>query len=303
MVRLELEPRDARPEELARVHDPAFLERLGRAAEKRGYFDADTYYGPNSVAAARRAAGGSIALVESLTSGSAQVGLGLLRPPGHHARPAAAMGFCLLNNIAVAAAHARAQGAERVLIVDWDVHHGNGTQEIFYRDPSVLYVSVHQWPFYPGTGAVDETGEGDGQGYTVNIPLSAGAGDAVYGAAFERIIAPIVEAFDPNLTLISAGFDAHARDPLANMRVTEQGFALMLTRLAAALPRGAASRLGLLLEGGYDLTALGASLAATLHALEEPVDPGSVSSDEISARHAAELHRAQQVHAAHWPLG
>jgi acetoin utilization deacetylase AcuC-like enzyme len=302
MARLELAPRDARPEELERVHEPAFLEQLGRAADQRGYFDADTYFAPRSVAAARRAAGGSIALVESLRGGSARFGLGLLRPPGHHARPANAMGFCLLNNVAVAAAHARAQGAERVLIVDWDVHHGNGTQEIFYRDPSVLYLSLHQWPFYPGTGAVGEVGEGDGVGYTVNVPLSAGADDAVYQAAFERIVAPVAAAFDPDLVLVSAGFDAHARDPLANMRVTEQGFALMLTRLVSSLPRGAAGRLGLLLEGGYDLAALGASLAATLQCLEEPAVAPPVPG-EISAQHAAELRRAEQVHAAHWPLG
>jgi acetoin utilization deacetylase AcuC-like enzyme len=175
------------------------------------------------------------------------------------------MGFCLINNVAVAAAHARTRGVERVAIVDFDVHHGNGTQEMFYGDPSVLYVSIHQSPLYPGTGAARETGAGDGQGYTVNLPLSAGAGDAVYGAALERIVAPVLEAYRPNLLLFSAGFDAHARDPLAQMQVSDEGFRALIRRTLATLPPGVG--VGLVLEGGYDLAGLGSSLVASLEGL------------------------------------
>jgi acetoin utilization deacetylase AcuC-like enzyme len=300
--RIELEPRDASDEELSRVHTDAYLERLGRAAGKRGHFDADTYYSPQSVAAARRAAGGAVALAEALQSGRAGSGLALLRPPGHHARPHSAMGFCLLNNVAVAAAAARARGADRVAIVDWDVHHGNGTQEMFYADPSVLYVSLHQFPFYPGTGAADELGTGQGRGFTVNVPLSPGADDGVYVAAFDRIVAPIIDQFDPDLLLVSAGFDAHRRDPLASMALSDWGFAAMLDRSMRALKRGAAGRVALLLEGGYDLTALSDSLCASLEVLggEEP-DPRSLA--EPTAAHEADLARARAALAPFWRLG
>ena len=208
-----LTPRDASDEELERVHDAVHVQDLGRVAGKRGYLDPDTFYGPASVAAARRAAGGAVAVTDALLGGEAELGLALLRPPGHHARPNRAMGFCLLNNVAIAAAHARAQGAGRVAILDWDVHHGNGTQEMFYADPNVLYVSLHQWPFYPGTGSVDEVGKGEGRGATVNVPLSAGATDAVYDAAMQRIVAPVLRQFDPKLLLISAGFAPTATTP------------------------------------------------------------------------------------------
>ena len=299
--RTELPARDATEDELARVHLGSYLERLGRVAGSSGHFDADTYYGPESVAAARRAAGGALALAEALVRGDVDSGVALLRPPGHHARPDSAMGFCLLNNVAVAAAGARAAGAERVMVVDWDVHHGNGTQEIFYDDPSVLYASVHQFPFYPGTGAAEETGEGDGRGYTVNVPLSPGADDAVYLAAFDRILAPVVQEYDPDLLLVSAGFDAHRRDPLASMAVTDWGYAKMLERLLDALPRGGAGRVGLVLEGGYDLVGLGESLRASLETLagqrreDRPTEPPS-------PRHEADLDRARSVAAAHWRL-
>lgn len=300
-ARQALPARDATDADLARVHTEAYLERLGQAAGKRGHFDSDTYYGPRSVDAARRAAGGAIAMVEALQRGEAAAGVALLRPPGHHARPDGAMGFCLLNNVAVAAASARAHGAERVAIVDWDVHHGNGTQEMFYADPSVLYVSLHQSPFYPGTGAADETGAGEGRGYTVNVPLSAGADDAVYLSAFERIVAPVVEQFDPDLLLVSAGFDAHRRDPLASMAVSEQGYARMLDRLLDAVPRGAAGRLGLLLEGGYDLVGLGESLRATLEAVGGE-RPERVPLEAIPPRHEADLDRARRAAREHWAL-
>lgn len=296
-----LRPRDASDEELGRVHRAGYLARLGQAAGKAGYLDADTFYSPASVAAARRAAGGAVALVDALAEGQARYGLALVRPPGHHARPDGAMGFCLLNNVAVAAAHARARGTDRVLILDWDVHHGNGTQEMFYADPSVLYVSLHQYPFYPGTGAVDEVGSGDGVGFTVNVPLSQGADDDVYVAAFDRVISPIVEQYDPGLVLISAGFDAHRRDPLAGMALSEDGYARMLGRVARALPHGGDGRLGIVLEGGYDLRALSDSLAATLAALEEA--PAEARPLEAPApRHARELEAVVAKQKQFWRL-
>ena len=295
-----LEPRDATDDELGRVHSPAYLEALGRSAGKSGYFDPDTYFAESSVAAARRAAGGALAVVDALMGERATHGLALLRPPGHHALPGGAMGFCILNNVAVAAAHARARGASRVLIVDWDVHHGNGTQEMFYDDPSVLYVSLHQWPFYPGTGAAREVGERDGRGFTVNVPLSAGAGDAVYAAAFERLIGPIAEQFDPDLVLLSAGFDAHDLDPLGGMSLTDRGYAAMLTCLTDALPRGAAGRVGVVLEGGYDLTGLRDSLRTTLETLQGTFDAPPAAAG--LGRHEADLAAAIEPQRSFWRL-
>jgi acetoin utilization deacetylase AcuC-like enzyme len=303
MAESRLEARDATDAELERVHAPRYLERLGQVAGSRGYLDPDTYYSPRSVSAARRAAGGALAVVDALRNGSARFALALVRPPGHHARPDAAMGFCLLNNVAVAAAHARANGAARVAVIDWDVHHGNGTQEMFYDDPSVLYVSLHQFPFYPGTGAAAEVGEGEGRGFTLNVPLSAGAGDEVYLAAFERLVSPILEQFDPELTLVSAGFDAHQRDPLASMALSDQAYGEMTRRIAAAMPQGAAGRLGFVLEGGYDLRALSDSVAATLTALEEGPSTTPGTRAALSERHEADLARVESEQKQFWRLG
>ncbi len=305
LQRLELQPRDASDAELLRVHEASYLEELGRTAGKQGWFDPDTYYCGQSAAAARRAAGAAVALVDGLLTRQAGFGVGLLRPPGHHARPGRAMGFCLLNNVAVAAAHARAHGAERVMVLDWDVHHGNGTQEMFYGDPSVLYVSLHEWPFYPGSGARDELGRGEGRGFTVNLPLSAGADDAVYVAAFERIVAPITELYGPDLVLVSAGFDAHVRDPLAGMCVTDAGYAAMLERILSVLPGRGAGRVALVLEGGYDLRALASSLLATLRVLDgqSAAEQGLAEpSRELEADHEASLERAAHTLSAYWKL-
>ena len=257
-------PRSATDEELARVHTPRFIEQLSKLRGDEGHLDPDTYVSPVSVDVARLAAGGLIALVDAMLDGPVAKGVALLRPPGHHARPDRAMGFCLLNNVAIAAAHARARGVPRVMIVDWDVHHGNGTQEMFWRDPQVLYVSTHQFPFYPGTGDVDEIGEGDGVGYTVNVPLLAGGGDAIYRAAFERIILPVAEKYAPELVLVSAGFDAAARDPLAQMELSAEAFGWMARELARVAEASAHGRIALVLEGGYDLVALEAGLASSI---------------------------------------
>jgi acetoin utilization deacetylase AcuC-like enzyme len=258
-----VEPRSATDEQLARVHDPAFVERMEKLRGTRGHIDPDTYVSPESVDIARLAAGSVTAMVDAMIDGAADRAVALVRPPGHHARPAQAMGFCLFNNVAVAAAHARARGLERVAVVDWDVHHGNGTQEIFWRDAHVLYVSTHQYPFYPGTGAADERGEGEGAGFTVNVPLSAGGGDGVYRGAFERVILPIIEAYRPELLLVSAGFDAAKRDPLAEMELSDAAFGWMgreLSRVADAGSKNGRAKVALVLEGGYDLVALESGL-------------------------------------------
>ena len=252
--------RAATNDELVRVHDARFLDALARLRGEAGYLDADTYVSADSVEVARLAAGSLVAMVDAIVDGPTKKGAALLRPPGHHARPARAMGFCLLNNVAVAAAHARARGMERIAIVDWDVHHGNGTQEIFSNDPHVLYVSTHQSPFYPGTGDAEEVGLGEGKGYTVNVPLAAGGGDAVYRSAFERVVLPVVESYRPDLVLVSAGFDASARDPLGQMQLTPQAFGWMARELARIAGQSAGGRMVLALEGGYDLGSLEAGL-------------------------------------------
>jgi acetoin utilization deacetylase AcuC-like enzyme len=283
-----VDTRMATDEELARVHDPAFIERLEKLRGQRAYLDPDTYLSPESVDTARLAAGSLVAMVDALLAEGAPTavstragsttraitkGVALLRPPGHHARRAQAMGFCLLNNVAVAAAHARARGIARVAVVDWDVHHGNGTQEMFWRDPGVMYVSTHQFPFYPGTGAVDEIGEGDGTGYTVNLPLAAGGGDAIYASAFERVVLPVLEAYAPELVLVSAGFDAAARDPLAQMELTSAAFGWMARELARVADRSAGGRMALVLEGGYDLVALEAGIARSIEGMLDGRSP------------------------------
>jgi acetoin utilization deacetylase AcuC-like enzyme len=298
--RVDLTARPATDDELARVHAQEYLHLLHQAAGRSGYLDEDTFYSPASVHAARAGAGAALVVTEALLEKRAEFGLALVRPPGHHARPNGAMGFCLLNNVAVAAAHARARGVERVAIVDFDVHHGNGTQEMFYADPSVLYVSLHQSPLYPGTGAAEERGVGDGRGYTVNVPLSAGADDAVYGAAMERIVAPVLEGYAPQLLLFSAGFDAHARDPLAQMTMTDHGFRTLVRRTLAALAPEVC--VGLVLEGGYDLVGLGQSLGATLEGLGEgPLS--QVRTSPLWEAHEHDLRAATAAATELWHLG
>jgi acetoin utilization deacetylase AcuC-like enzyme len=291
----------ATDEELLRVHTAAYLSALGQEADAGVYLDADTYLGCHSAQAARRAAGGTLRMAAALLAGEARFGLGLVRPPGHHARPNAAMGFCLLNNVALAAAAARARGVPRVAVVDFDVHHGNGTEESFYADPTVLVISLHQYPHYPGTGALMDLGADAGAGYNVNIPLSAGADDAVYQHAFERIVCPILAEYDPALVLVSAGFDAHRLDPLGSMLLSDQAFGDMARRLRAVLDRRTAAPLAFVLEGGYDLRALEGSLAALLGALAEdaaeapPIGPLPVGREQ-------ELARVRQALRPHWRL-
>ena len=263
-------PRAATADELARVHDTGYLDDIARLAGRPAMLDADTFMSPESRDIALLAAGAAVQAAEhAIDRGDAA--FALVRPPGHHAEADKAMGFCLFNNVAVAAAAAIARGLERVAIVDIDVHHGNGTQAIFYRDPRVLYVSTHQFPFYPGTGAATEAGQAAGEGFTVNVPMAAGCTDADFLLVHRAIVAPVLDAFAPQLTLVSAGYDAHEDDPLASMRMTAAGYAAVIAGLRrAAAAHGA---LALVTEGGYDLPAMAACLESSFAAIDRDGDP------------------------------
>jgi len=253
-------PRPASRDELVRVHSPDYLDAIALSSGRAVMLDPDTFTSPESVEIAGLAAGATVQAAEHAIA-NREPAFALVRPPGHHAERDRAMGFCLYNNVAVAAASAIAHGLERVAIVDIDVHHGNGTQWMFYDDPKVLYVSTHQYPFYPGTGAANEVGIGEGAGFTVNVPLEMGATDADYALVYRAAILPVIEAFAPDLMLVSAGFDAHERDPLASMRVTTHGYASIVRQLVNASRNGS---IAFVTEGGYDLGALGDCLDAAI---------------------------------------
>lgn len=260
--------------QLARVHDAAYLGRLQRFCSRGGGgIDADTYAAPESFDIARRAAGACCQAVDRAFD-SGQRSFCLVRPPGHHASRSAAMGFCLVNHAAVGAAHALGNGARRVAIVDPDVHHGNGTQDIFWEDPRVLYVSLHQFPWYPGTGRLEDTGGAAGAGTTINIPLPAGSTESIYLAAVQRIVIPALADFSPEVVIVSAGFDAHGRDPLGSMELTSGGFGLLASLLVAAAEELCGGRVVMTLEGGYDLPALASSVAATIASISAPTRIG-----------------------------
>lgn len=269
-----LEPVAATREQLARVHTDDYLNLIASTAGKPSMLDADTFTSPESHEIALLAAGATVQAAEhAMRTGESAAAL--VRPPGHHAERDKAMGFCLYNNVAVAAAQALESGIERVAIVDIDVHHGNGTQWMFYGDPRVLYLSSHQFPFYPGTGAADEVGHGAGRGFTVNLPLEAGATDADYDLVYREIGVPVLTQFAPQLTLISAGFDAHEADPLASMRMTAVGYGRILNRLKRAAR--ASGSIALVTEGGYDLPALRECLETAIEVLGSDDDPRAQS--------------------------
>jgi acetoin utilization deacetylase AcuC-like enzyme len=287
--------------QLEAVHPARLINGLHElVAAGGGAIDADTVVSPGSWEAALHAAGGAVAVVDALLgdagAGDApRLAVSVHRPPGHHAEIRRSMGFCLFNNVAVGARWARdAYGIERVLILDWDVHHGNGTQDVFYDADDVLFSSIHQWPLYPGTGAAGETGVGAGAGYTVNLPVPPRTGDDVYTSLVEHVVVPLARSYRPGLILVSAGYDAHADDPLADGQVTDAGYATM-----AASIRALADELdvpvGVVLEGGYDLGALSRGLVATLEVLgaEGPVAPPTLPvtplSEQFRERHAALL--------------
>jgi acetoin utilization deacetylase AcuC-like enzyme len=254
----------------ARVHDPRYLDRLLEISESGGaWLTADTLCAPDSLGIAYLAAGGAVCAVEAVINETVSRAFAIGRPPGHHASQARAMGFCLLNNIAIAAQRALDLGSRRVAIVDWDVHHGNGTQDIFYERSDVLFISIHQYGnFFPGTGSSAQQGVGKGKGFTLNIPLHAGATDLIYRTCFEETIGPALKSFAPDLILVSAGFDAHERDPLGSMRVTTEGFAQMANMVRGWANELCDGRLVAVLEGGYDLTGLSDSVCAVLEALD-----------------------------------
>jgi acetoin utilization deacetylase AcuC-like enzyme len=265
---------------LESVHPAPYVAAIENlCAGGGGFIDADTAAVSATFPAALHAAGGAVALVDGLLGGSARVGVSALRPPGHHAEPTRAMGFCFFGNVALAARRAiGTHGVSRVLILDWDVHHGNGTEAIFEGDADVLFVSIHEWPLYPGTGPASFVGSGEGEGYTVNLPVPGGSGDSVYRSLVADVVVPLIAAWEPELVLVSAGFDAHRVDPLASCTVTESGFAGMTASLRAACDAIGAP-LGLVLEGGYDLGALAGSMAALMPVLvdDSTPDPGDVA--------------------------
>jgi len=262
-------PRSATRDELARVHDAEYLDQMAAIAGRAAMLDADTFTSPESQEIALMAAGAAVQAADhALTHHEAA--FALVRPPGHHAERDRAMGFCLYNNVAVAAAHALTLGLDRVAVMDFDVHHGNGTQWTFYEEPRVLYISTHQFPFYPGTGAADEIGRGAGAGLTFNVPLEAGATDADYDLVFREAVVPVLGLFAPQLLLVSAGYDAHERDPLASMRMTANGYARIVRQLTAASPGGA---IAFVTEGGYDLDALASCLDASFAAIAPGLPP------------------------------
>ena len=264
-----IEPRAASTEEISLVHDSHYISRIRDVAQRGGgWLDVDTLMSPDSYQAAIYAAGGAIRASEAVMDGEADSAFALVRPPGHHATSQRAMGFCLFNNVAIAAKYALAKyKLDRIIIIDFDVHHGNGTQAVFYDNPHVLYVSTHEYPFYPGTGGIEETGGGVGEGTTINIPLSAGCGDAEYLQVFEQIIVPAARRFNPQFIMVSAGYDLHWADEIALMQVSTSGFAQMVRIIQGLADELCGGRLVFSLEGGYHLQALAYSVKATFDVL------------------------------------
>ncbi len=296
-----LTPRPATPAELALCHSADYIAAVERTAALRRFdFDPDTRTSSATWKVAGLAAGGALTAIEAIIGGAAENAFALVRPPGHHAFAGRAMGFCFFNNVAIAArALIDRHGFRRVLILDWDVHHGNGTQELFYESADVMYMSIHQYPFYPGTGAFNELGAGAGAGYTVNAPLPATFGDDEYLRIFDDLLMPMARRFNPEFVLVSAGFDCHYRDPLGGMRVTEAGFLAMTRRLKRLAAECCAGRMAMILEGGYDLRALAESGRAVLEELGRAADE-PIARPAAGVRAIPIIQRARYFHEPLW---
>jgi acetoin utilization deacetylase AcuC-like enzyme len=289
------EPREApaaTEDQLLAVHPPEYVERVREMSSRSAAFDADTPTAPDTWEAALRAAGGACAVVEALLRDGERAAFCATRPPGHHAEPARAMGFCMFSNAAIAARHAMdSLGARRVFVLDWDVHHGNGTNAIFHDSGDVLFASIHQFPFWPGTGALDDVGSGAGEGFSFNLPVPAGTGEPAFLSLLEHVVAPAVRTHEPDLILISAGYDAHRDDPLGGLALETASFGA-LARQVRALGEHVGAPVGALLEGGYDLRALAGSVAETMTALGGEGDPpAAVERHPLADRAAAVLGR------------
>jgi acetoin utilization deacetylase AcuC-like enzyme len=294
-------PRPVDLDLLTRVHRQSYSAALKDFAERGGgHIDADTYVAPRSYDAALLAAGGAVELVRAVLAGRARNGIALVRPPGHHATRTRGMGFCLFNNVAVAAMAALMEpGVSRVLIVDWDVHHGNGTQDVFYDSPQVLLFSTHQYPYYPGSGNLREVGEGAGKGYTVNVPLPAGVGDRGFARVYGELLTAAAELFQPDLILVSAGYDAHWDDPLAGLRLSLGGYWRLAQIVVALADRLCGGRLVVTLEGGYNLEVLTRGVADTCRVLLGDAAPGSdpLGASPAPERDVADVLRAvREIH-------
>lgn len=301
MERLELiEPRYAEPGEIEDIHTPEYIRKVKKLSELEIPLDFETILSKDSYNVALLAAGGAITAVDAVLD-RVENSFALVRPPGHHAEHDRGMGFCIFNNVAIAARHAQKRERKRVLIVDWDVHHGNGTQEAFYNDPSVLYFSTHQYPHYPGTGWINEVGTGEGEGYNINVPLPAGTDDAGFIAAFKEILLPVALEFRPDIVVVSAGQDAHSGDGLAQMRMSADGFAALASIVLSIAEKTCEGRVAAVLEGGYDPGLLARSVAAVLEVFmgqepekKEPAEPGP----KVRER----LEQVKSVQSKYWHL-
>jgi len=271
-----VEAREATDEEICRTHSPDYYRHVAASEGRCVALDPDTHTSPDSFRAALMAAGGALVLTEQVVAGELDNGFALVRPPGHHAERAQARGFCLFNNIAVCAEHAlQALGLSRVAILDWDLHHGNGTMHSFWKRPDVLYLSTHQYPFYPGTGALRDVGQGEGEGFTVSVPLPTGMGDQEYAAIFRDLLSPIVLAYKPELLLVSAGFDTLSSDPLGGMRMSPEGYGTLMAQVMRMA--GGAGKVVVLLEGGYDVRREAEGVEQVLRVLRGELVPDPVA--------------------------
>ncbi|MEQ9618642.1 MAG: histone deacetylase [Deltaproteobacteria bacterium] len=296
-----IEPRDATKEEITLVHTPEYFDKIAFTRGKpKVFLDADTSTCPVSFDAAVRASGGMLSAIDGVLEGYVDRAFPLVRPPGHHAEADRAMGFCLFNHVAVGGAYlTEIKGLDRVLIVDWDLHHGNGTQHMFYDKSNVLYFSTHQYPYYPGTGGMSETGAGEGAGYTVNVPLPAGMGDNEYLKIFGEILGPVIEQYRPEFILVSAGFDTYYEDPLGGMKVTPEGFSKMTRFLTDAADKYSGGKIVFILEGGYNLDGLWIS---TKEVTEELLDKKHSGYEPSESNSEADLiiNKVKKEYSGYW---